>query len=174
MNFRPRLTTVLATTLGLTAAIAITSGFQAVQAQNMGSQRQFITQNHSDEVGVDGDGRKQRGHRHQRHRGPRFCENGGNGDRFEQMDAFLTSNLELSETQQDNWTAVLDTFDSLDIEAACASEDREALREVGEQMRDPLHTFRDSLSDEQKEEIRSFMRQQRDRHRNELDARDEN
>jgi len=164
MNFRSRLNTKLATALGLTAAIAITTGFQAAQAQNRGAQRQAIISNSLDEAGMDGEGQKQRDRR-QGHRGPRFCADGGTGEHLEQMDAFLSAEVDLSTTQQDNWNTVLETFESLDVEAACAAEDREALREAGAQMREPLQAFRDSLSDEQKVEIRGFMEEQRDRHR---------
>ncbi|MEB3230055.1 MAG: hypothetical protein VKJ64_03530, partial [Leptolyngbyaceae bacterium] len=108
--------------------------------------------------------------RHQGPRGPRFCEDGGNGDHLDQMDRLLSTNLELSETQQANWATVLDTFDSLDLEAACASDDRESMREVGAQMREPLHTFMDSLSDEQKDEIHELMREQHERRRAEFEA----
>ncbi|MGK7891918.1 MAG: hypothetical protein AB4042_21535 [Leptolyngbyaceae cyanobacterium] len=172
MNFRPRLSTKVATALGLITAIATTFSLPVAQAQNLGPQRcQAIAQNRLEEVYTKGRG--PRGDRQNRPRGPRFCENGGNGERLEQMDAFLSANLELSETQQENWAAVLETFDSLDVESACASDDRETLRAVGRQMREPLHIFRDSLSDEQKDELREFMQEQRERRRAEFDAANE-
>ena len=140
MTIRRILTTSLLVGFGLIGTLSITQNIQAANAQEQSQGRSLIAQ--SDR------GSRGRGF-------ARFCEGDGIEGHVEQMSELVVE-LDLTDTQEQYWDEVVVTAENVDIAEACESGDRAAIREVAQDMRDPMHTFFDSLSDEQREELREL------------------
>ena len=145
MTIRRVLTTSLLIGFGLIGTLSVTQGIQSVNAQERGQDRTLMAQG---ERGPGGNGPRGRGM-------ARFCEGDGIEGHVEKMGEAIEE-LDLTNTQEQYWDDVVDTAESLEIDEACESGDRAAIREQAQEMREPMHTFFESLSDEQRETLRAL------------------
>lgn len=144
MTIRRVLTTSLLVGFGLIGTLSLTQGIQSVNAQEQGQETAEMVKGDRGPGGGRG-GRSL----------ARFCEGDGITGHVAQMGEAVDQ-LDLTNTQEQYWDNVVDTAENLDIEAACESGDRAEVREVAQNMREPMHTFFESLSDEQREELREL------------------
>ncbi|NET48565.1 MAG: hypothetical protein F6K09_07505 [Merismopedia sp. SIO2A8] len=166
MTIRRILTTALLIGAGVVGTLSATGGIQAAFAQEQG-QRSVAIQNGEGPFNRDGEAfadRRLKGSGPRGNRAARFCQEGGIEEHIDEMTGVLDE-LELTSTQEDNWDDVLNAVDDNEaaLEEACASGDRTEIRAAFQEIRDPMQTFFSSLSDEQKEELREWRQERRNR-----------
>lgn len=145
MNIRRVLTTSLLIGFGLIGTFSVTQNIQAANAQEQGRGRSLMAQS---DRGPRNDGPRRRGM-------TRFCEGDGIEGRIENMGE-IVGELELTNTQEQYWDDVVETAGRLELDEACESGDRAAIRDVAQEMREPMRTFMESLSEEQREELQAL------------------